>query len=96
VLYIQCSIIGILLNRLDWISQKSLCYESKGFLVQAGSHEFLHISGMLIQLLALPWLYNETLTFKRVNQNGRLVFYISPITFIAENIHTSLSTKDIF
>jgi len=46
------SIIGILLNRLDWISQKCLRYESKGILVQAGSHAFLPISGMLTQLLA--------------------------------------------
>ena len=41
--------VGNLLNRLDWISQKSLRYESKG-IVQAGSHAFLHISGMLTQL----------------------------------------------
>jgi len=53
--------IGILLNRLDWISQKSLRYESKG---------------MLTQLLALDWLYNETLTFKRSNQSGRLILFI--------------------
>ena len=58
-----CSKIGILLNRLDWISQKSLRYESTGILVLAGSHAFLPISGMLAQLLALDWLYNETLTF---------------------------------
>jgi len=44
----------------------------KAFLVQAGSHAFLHISVMLIQLLACPWLFNET---KRANQNGRLVVF---------------------
>jgi len=55
---------GILINRLDWIFQKSLRFKSKGILVHAGSLAFLHISGMLIQLLALPWLYNETLTFE--------------------------------
>jgi len=40
VIYEISEPIGILLNRLDWISQKSLCYESKGILVQAGSHAF--------------------------------------------------------
>jgi len=58
------------------VSQKSLRYESKDILVQAGSHAFLPNSGMLTQLLALDWLYNETLTFKRSNQNGRLILFI--------------------
>jgi len=59
---------------LDWISQKSIRYESKGILVQAGCHAFLPISGMLTQLLGLDC--NETLTFKRSNQNGRLILFI--------------------
>jgi len=41
---------------LDWIYQKSLRYESKGILEEAGSHVFLPISGMLTQILALDWL----------------------------------------
>ena len=45
--------IETLLKMLDWISQKSLRYESKGILVQASSHAFLPISGMLTQLLVL-------------------------------------------
>ena len=35
------------------------------------SHVPLHIWGMLIPFFALPWLYFESLTFKRSNQNGR-------------------------
>jgi len=52
---------------------------------------------MLIQLLALPWLYHETLTFKRSIQNDRHdVFKFTLITHVAKNIHTSLNSKYIF
>jgi len=56
----------------------------KTFLVQAGSHVFLPISGMLIQLLALPWLYHETLPSKRSIQNARHdVFKFTLLTLFA-------------
>ena len=57
--------IEILLKRLDWFSQKSSVMSQKTILERSGSHVFLHISGMLIQLLALPRLYHVTLAFKR-------------------------------
>ena len=79
--------IGILLNILDWISQKFLRYESNGILVQAGSYAFLPILGMLTQLLALDWLYNETLTFKRSNQNGRLILVIFHLLLLLLRIY---------
>jgi len=56
----------------------------KAILLQAGSHSFLNNSGILIQLLALPRLYHETLTFKRSNQNFRHDdFLITLITLFA-------------
>jgi len=79
--------IEILLKRLDWISQNSLRYELKSILVQASSHAFLPISGMLTQLLALDWLYNETLTFKRSNQIGRLNLFIFHLLLLLLRIY---------
>ena len=56
----------------------------KATLVQAGSLSCLRNLGMLIQLLALPRLYHETLAFKRSIQNGRHdVFKFTLITHIA-------------
>jgi len=79
--------IEMLLNRLDCVSKTSLRYESKGIVVQAGSHAFLPISGMLTQLLALEWLYYETLTFKRSNQNGRLILFIFHVLLLLLRIY---------
>jgi len=56
----------------------------KTILVQAGSHVFLPISGMLIQLLALPRLYHEILTFKMSIQNAcHDVFKFTLLTLFA-------------
>ena len=58
--------------------------------VQAGSFVFLYILGMLLQLLALPRRYHETLTFQRSNQNGRHDFSKLHLLLILLRIYTQV------
>jgi len=84
----------IILTRLDWFSYKSLRYESKGILVQAGSHAFLHFRyaySITCSSSAISW----DLDLQKVKLKWPPRFLITIITHIAENIHTSLNSKYI-
>ena len=58
-------------DRLDGFLKRPSVMSLTAFLVQACSHAYLHIWGMLIPFFALARLYFESVTFKMSNQNGR-------------------------
>ena len=86
--------IGILLNRLDWVSQKAVRYESKGILVQACSDAFLTFFRYADCITCSFSSVSYDIDLQKVK--SKLPFFITHSTLIAENIHSSLNSKYIF